>query len=334
MHIPAPAQDLHLPLTQRQEASPVAPVTAVPGVAEQAQSLDSRVALQWTQPVFQGDHGQASRSALAAPLPMPVPGFEPQGADPDALSSGQVHPLLAQGLATWLSRVLADPATQTPSVRPSWQPPVPLTSAASADSAQTAPPVMTALWGLYEALADSDLFAAQRLVQAWVPKHAAGTRLGEVSSQRDADDFQRGESTTEPASAQQLAQWVAALEPDSEPAQQAARVLTQGQMQWHTELVPGMPLHMVREDAWRTHPLHPGQLEKGATLRVEVDLPRLGRLRIVGSQWGRDLSLHIAHASDAQGDWVALAPELMQDLRGRGVHEVRVDSLSEEVLRG
>ena len=78
----------------------------------------------------------------------------------------------------------------------------------------------------------------------------------------------------------------------------------------------------------------PVMLEKGATLRVEVDLPRLGRLRIVGSQWGRDLSLHIAHASDAQGDWVALAPELMQDLRGRGVHEVRVDSLSEEVLRG
>jgi hypothetical protein len=36
-----------------------------------------------------------------------VPGYEPQGADPDALKSGDVHPLLAQGLSSWLSGVLA-----------------------------------------------------------------------------------------------------------------------------------------------------------------------------------------------------------------------------------
>ena len=67
MHIPAPAQELHLPLTQKLEASPVIPVTAVAGVAEEAQLLDSRVALQWAQPVFEGAQGQAGRSALAAP---------------------------------------------------------------------------------------------------------------------------------------------------------------------------------------------------------------------------------------------------------------------------
>ena len=66
MFIPAPAQDLHLPLTQKLEASPVVPVSAVPGVVEDSQSLDSRVALQWTQPVFAGAEGQAGRSALAA----------------------------------------------------------------------------------------------------------------------------------------------------------------------------------------------------------------------------------------------------------------------------
>ena len=115
MFIPAPAQDLQLPLTQKLEANPVAPVSAVPGVAEDAQSLDSRVALQWTQPVFAGAEAQAGRSALAALLPEAlrqspkpdVPGYEPQGADPDALQSGDVHPLLAQGLSTWLSGVLA-----------------------------------------------------------------------------------------------------------------------------------------------------------------------------------------------------------------------------------
>ena len=115
MFIPTPVQELHLPLTQKLEVGPVLPVTAVPGVAEEAQSLDSRVALQWTQPVFAGAEGQAGRSALVAPLPeallkspkTAVPGYEPQGADPDALKSGDVHPLLAQGLSSWLSGVLA-----------------------------------------------------------------------------------------------------------------------------------------------------------------------------------------------------------------------------------
>lgn len=333
MHIPAPAQDLHLPLTQRQEASPVVPVTAVPGVAEQAQSLDSRVALQWTQPVFQGDHGQSVRSSLAAPLPLPVPGFEPQGADPDALNAGQVHPLLAQGLATWLGRVMAEPASAMPPAGPQLQVPM-ASSTAPPVPTQTAAPVAAALLGLYQALAGSEVFAAQRLVQTWVPRHVVPARTVAVSSNQDADEFQGGSKATEAPSVQQLAQWVAALEPDSEPAQQAARMLTQGQMLWQTELVPGLPLHMVREDAWRAHPLHPGQLEKGACLRVDIELPRLGRLRVVASQWGGDLSLHIAHARDAQGEWSALVPELMQDLHAKGVHEVRVEALDEGQARG
>lgn len=333
MHIPAPAQDLHLPLTQRQEASPVVPVTAVPGVAEQAQSLDSRVALQWTQPVFQGDHGQSVRTSLAAPLPLPVPGFEPQGADPDALSSGQVHPLLAQGLATWLGRVVTEPASSMPPAGPQPQAPAASSSAPPAPT-QTAAPVVAALLGMYQALAGSEVFAAQRLAQTWAPRHVAPARAAPASLRQAADEFRGVAQTAEAPSVQQLAQWGAALEPDSESARQAARMLTQGQMFWQTELVPGLPLHMVREDAWRAHPLHPGQLEKGACLRVDIELPRLGRLRVVASQWGGDLSLHIAHARDAQGEWSALVPELMQDLHAKGVHEVRIEALDEGQAHG
>ena len=57
---------MHLPLTQKLEVNPVVPVTAVAGIPEDAQNLDSRVALQWTQPVFDGAEGQATRSALVA----------------------------------------------------------------------------------------------------------------------------------------------------------------------------------------------------------------------------------------------------------------------------
>ena len=128
----------------------------------------------------------------------------------------------------------------------------------------------------------------------------------------------------------QLTKWVAALEPDSEHAQQAAQMLTQGQMVWQAELAPGSPMRMVREDAWRNQANKPAQLEKGATLKVEVELPNLGRIRIVGSQWGSDLSLQIAHAANAQDQWSSLMPSLMEELQASGISDVRLETLSNE----
>jgi hypothetical protein len=134
--------------------------------------------------------------------------------------------------------------------------------------------------------------------------------------------------TSEPSIAQ-LTKWVSALEPDSEPAQQAAQMLTQGQMVWLADLAPGLPMRIVREDAWRNDLDRRDQLEKGAMLRVELNLPKLGRIRVVGSQWGQDLSLQIAHDASSQDQWTMLAPSLLNDLQAQGVGEVRFETLSE-----
>ena len=324
MFIPTPVQELHLPLTQKLEVSPVSPVSAVPGVPEDAQSLDSRVALQWTQPVFAGAEGQAGRSALAAPLPQAllqspksaVPGFQPQGADPDALKAGDVHPLLAQGLSTWLSGVLARSNGNVANLMPfilnlagqaSTKP------KGSEPNAPSSADIQVQLKNIYQAIAKSDVFAAQKLNEAWLSK-------------RDA-------SFQEPIAAQ-LTQWVSALEPDSDAAEQAARMLTQGNMVWQAELLPGLPMRIVREDAWRNNPEQAGQLEKGAMLKVEITLPNLGELRISGSQWGQDISLHIAHGKpDGEGkvNWSTLAPELLQELKSQGVSDVKIESLPDTV---
>jgi hypothetical protein len=458
MFIPTPVQELHLPLTQKLEVGPVLPITAVPGVAEEAQSLDSRVALQWTQPVFAGAEGQAGRSALTAPLPQAllqspkvvVPGYEPQGADPDALKSGDIHPLLAQGLSTWLSGVLAKssgnlnlvnlsqliakalptttgtqaevsdasgnfesesisvtakPATQAnlsaseevagqpKTINPS-PPNQPLatsvdrapsantnvlattseagalpkridqspvnnaaapTLAGAKSTSQTAPPTsleaMVQLKTIYKAIASSDVFAAQRLNEAWMPRRVVANATpaleepsvapqvrssklfkSEASGSADFEAIQQLAQPVQAPSASQLTQWVSALEPDSDAAEQAARMLTQGNMVWQAELVPGLPMRIVREDAWRNNPQQAGQLEKGAMLKVEITLPNLGALRIVGSQWGQDISLHISHGKpDGSGrvNWTALAPELLQELKAQGVSDVKIESLAE-----
>jgi len=369
MFIPTPVQELHLPLTQKLEVGPVLPVTAVPGVAEEAQSLDSRVALQWTQPVFAGAEGQAGRSALVASLPeallksakTPIPGYEPQGADPDALKSGDVHPLLAQGLSSWLSRVLAksngnadanaanlrlmmanasampkgnqaelnDVFTNMTSV---------LTTGAAKASAQanlsTPAEVLSQLKKIYQSIADSDVFAAQRLNEAWMPRKLEPKQSPKLDALKssEAEAFEQLAQPIQEPSAAQLAQWVSALEPDSDAAEQAARMLTQGNMVWQAELVPGLPMRIVREDAWRNNPEQAGQLEKGAMLKVEITLPNLGELRILGSQWGQDISLHISHGKpDINGrvNWTALAPELLQELKAQGVSDVKIESLPE-----
>jgi hypothetical protein len=320
MFIPTPVQELHLPLTQKLEVGPVSPVTAVPGVAEEAQSLDSRVALQWTQPVFAGAEGQAGRSALAAPLPqallqspkLAVPGFQPQGADPDALKSGAVHPLLAQGLSTWLSGVLAKSNGNVANLMPFLLSIAAQTSSKPKDGEPKAPSsadINSQLKSIYQAIAKSDVFAAQKLNEAWLSK-------------RDA-------SFQEPSAAQ-LTQWVSALEPDSDAAEQAARMLTQGNMVWQAELVPGLPMRIVREDAWRNNPKQAGQLEKGAMLKVEITLPNLGQLRVAGSQWGQDISLQVLYGKpdeDGKVNWSALAPKLLQELKTQGLTDVRVEQL-------
>ena len=320
MFIPTPVQELHLPLTQKLEVGPVSPVTAVPGVAEEAQSLDSRVALQWTQPVFAGAEGQAGRSALAAPLPqallqspkLAVPGFQPQGADPDALKSGDVHPLLAQGLSTWLSGVLAKSNGNVANLMPFLLSIAAQTSAKPKDGepkAHSSADINSQLKSIYQAIAKSDVFAAQKLNEAWL-------------SRRDA-------SFQEPSAAQ-LTQWVSALEPDSDAAEQAARMLTQGNMVWQAELVPGLPMRIVREDAWRNNPKQAGQLEKGAMLKVEITLPNLGQLRVAGSQWGQDISLQVLYGKpdeDGKVNWSALAPKLLQELKTQGLTDVRVEQL-------
>ena len=330
MFIPAQTPDLQLPLTQLLETKPVLPVTAVPGIPEDAQHLDSRIALQWAQPVLQGDKGQATRASLDTPKsaeavqPLQVSGFEPQGPDPDALLKGEVHPMLAQGLASWLSFVAGK--------KPKAFEPVLLKTQDDAGG------VMPVLLNMYEALAKDGIFSAKRLSESWLPRRPnlqPDKNLAPTESP-DADAFRSLAQTDSAPSMGQLSKWVAALEPDSVSAQQAAQMLTQGQMVWLADLAPGVPLRMVREDAWRNNAERPAQLEKGAMLQVELNLPNLGRILVVGSQWGQDISLQISRDANAQGQWTALAPSLLSDLQAQGIDDVRLETLpsQDEVSNG
>ena len=215
--------------------------------------------------------------------------------------------------------------------------------------------VMPVLLNLYKALTQSNIFAAQRLAESWLPRPVKAQEEAQAGERTDAsiprptkantsllhlDENQQAfkalaQPASEPSMAQ-LAKWVNGLEPDSEPAQQAAQMLTHGQMNLLADLAPGVPMRMVREDAWRNDAQRPAQLEKGAMLRVELNLPNLGRIRVVGSQWGQEVSLQIAHDVSSQDQWFAIAPDLLEELQAKGIGDVRLEALpnQDEVENG
>lgn len=240
----------------RREASPTQPTAPVASVSEQAQRLDSRVALRWAQPVFQADPSRLMQDSATAPLKGGVAAYPRMS-------------MLATLLGPWMADAEAQLAEGTP---PVW--PEPLPDDANPPAGQGAPrsPMHEALDRLRSSLSRSQAFAASRLAQSWW--------------------LEPGDDT--PETQAQQAQWVSALAPGSEGAQQAARLLLTGQVRWEGFLLPDVPARIQRQDAWRGGE-SPGRqpLEKGASLDVSADLPGLGRLRVVGRQWGRELQLQL-----------------------------------------
>jgi hypothetical protein len=285
MLIPAQRPDAVEPPSLRREALPASPALPVSGLPEQAQRADPRLAVQTVQPGFQGEAATGLRPApgLAA-APGQATG-QAGSADPSALLQ-----LSAPGsaLTQWLSLALARrPLGQSLA----WPP---ADAQAQAQAAAAAPPgPLRTLWTVYLALARSDVFATTHLFRQFWPE--TRPRPGE-----------------EGAPAAQIQRWLQALVPESEAALEGGSMLLGGAMAWQGELMPGWPMSLRREDAWR--PDEAGRaLQKGVALRVELQVPERGPLRIHAFQWGeRELDIKLSWPDGS--DWPLAAWE---DLRTR-----------------
>lgn len=280
MQIPAQPASTADAAALRRDVQPSAPTSPVAGVAEEAQNIDPRVALKWAQPVFKGESVQLMRDAAASAL-------APAGA--------AAYPQLS-ALATLLGPWMAQAEAQlSQGVSPSWPNPGPEDGPPPAADLPPRAAVHQALGRLMAALGRQEAFAASRLAHAWW-----------LQPQQGASDAQT----------EQQARWVAALNPGSEGAQQAARLLLTGQMVWEGQLLPDLPVRILRQDAWRGGPEQEQPLEKGASLSLEVDLPGLGPLRVLAQQWGQELQLSV------------VLPQQSERLRQRwGLLQSRLDAL-------
>jgi hypothetical protein len=261
-----------------------------------------------------------------------------------ALTSSQQGEPVSWPVAS--SPLNVQPSTQAPELSIQW-PTRPLLPAAQQAIGQ--------MQGLFAALVQSPLFASQRLARHEVlgtvapgqadPSLSGGSvqmpeqkpqnssqvgrqeahhlrhapqqhRASSLQSEQLSPDAMGQERSQDPVYVQRVLD-MAALEPDSEAARQAALCLTSGNMVWQGSLSSGLPAQIRREDAWRESPANPGQLDKGVTLTVETEFPRLGKLRVGARPWGGEQWISIA----LQGDvGAALQSELgsLQERLGEG----------------
>lgn len=324
MQIPAALPDPNGPLAQRQGVSPLVPVSAVVGVDDVSQALDPRLLMQWATPVFGAESSQRPKNSLETVSgDMGLSLAAAALLELDALPPSDGAVLMGHWLAslagkvpspvTWPGHSVADAIGQNK--------PISLTQSLS--------DLLTGLTLLYEALAQSPIFAAQKLAMQ-LPNAASNVAQSTPSAetlQIDEADLQAPSEADEHVTSV-WSQALSALQPDSEHAQQAAQCLTTGGMAWSGSLLPGLPAQIRREDAWREHRQAPGQLEKGVSLTLETDLPKLGRLKILAQQWGQDRSITLFVPSGRGHILKSKLPSASDQLKSLGVHHIQIQDLS------
>jgi hypothetical protein len=152
---------------------------------------------------------------------------------------------------------------------------------------------------LYQSLQSSGIFAADQLKRVLFP---AG------SAEEKKDSFlMAGDQHT-------ASEIMAQLSNDAPMIRDSMRLLLRGDLLWQGQLMPNVQGRLYREDAWQSDPHQPNQLEKGSRITLEVGLPNLGPLKIIGTQFGESLQLivqadPVAHLSMSQA-FAALEEQL------------------------
>ena len=327
MQIPSNLPDLNVSQGSRRDTSVVTPAVAVPGVPEITHSLDSRVALQWAQPILTAEQAPQAKNATETWV-------QPPKRLPEAETVLDWDAPVAEGpyvakLVRWLSSLAASQGGH-----PVPWPFVPGLDGDSLGSVRkegfyAAPnlesPRLSQLLGrmaqLYSALVQSPIFSAHRLAQE-LYKNQGGKEALELEPLLAGDGVSVAD---DPAGF--WSQSMQALAADSQHAQLAAQCLTNGTMIWSGQLMQGWMAVIRRNDEWREDPLRPGELQKGISLMLQTELPHLGRLKILAQQWVDERVVTVYVQPKKGGPLLAQAGEIQTRLQALGIQISRLEAL-------
>lgn len=166
---------------------------------------------------------------------------------------------------------------------------------------------------LYQSLQQSGIFAADQLKKLLMP-----------AILQDDGEHVKAESVQE-----QAANLMTQLSMDSSAVKDSVKLLLRGDILWQGQLMPNVQGRMYREDAWEADPYEPNQLQKGSKLTLEVTLPNLGLVKVVGTQFGEAIHITLQGGGDAQRTFAENFENLLSQVRDRVDVDAQVSLKSE-----
>ena len=281
MTIPIPSGSPVNPVMDFRRNDLVTPPTA-PAVIENVQAIDPRVALNMPIPVASSPDSAALRDVLLASQPNNAVLLELSGTQ--AQQETVLDPVLAQSLSKMdslgslaLGQLLSDSLLNETANAGNQSEQVNWPGSLNSNSIALAADPKDAMNALYQNLQNSGIFAADQLKKLLMP---AGSM--------DEQHLQVLESTQ-----QQVGGLLEQLATDNPAMKDAVKLLLRGDLLWQGQLTPNVQARIYRSDAWETDPQNSSQLLKGSRLTMEVNLPNLGKIEVVGVQFGDQLNIQV-----------------------------------------
>ena len=160
---------------------------------------------------------------------------------------------------------------------------------------------------LHQNLQNSGIFAGEQIKKLLMP---AAVSIAEETETFDGDV------------PQQVATLLSQLKSDTPQVRDAVKLLLRGDLAWQGLLLPNLYVVFKREDAWQQSTEDPGQVMKGARITMEVDLPHLGKLKVVGTQFGESVNLTIETSAQTK----SILSERLTDLQDQISQHVKVET--------
>ena len=281
MTIPIPSGSPVNPVMDFRLNDLVTPPTA-PAVIENVQAIDPRVVLNMPTPVASSPDSAALRDALLASQPNNAVLLELSGTQ--AQQETVLDPVLAQSLSKMdslgslaLGQLLSDSLLNERANAGNQSTQVHWPGSLNNNPNVLATDPKAAMNTLYQNLQNSGIFAADQLKKLLMP---AGSM--------DEQHLQVLESTQ-----QQVGGLLEQLATDNPAMKDAVKLLLRGDLLWQGQLTPNVQARIYRSDAWETDPQNSSQLLKGSRLTMEVNLPNLGKIEVVGVQFGDQLNIQV-----------------------------------------
>jgi hypothetical protein len=137
---------------------------------------------------------------------------------------------------------------------------------------------------LYSNLEHSGIFAADQRRRLLMP-----------ASAQDEQSIAHAGSLME-----EVKSYLSQITDQSAAVEDSVKLLLKGELVWQGMIGDKVHSKLSRSDTWESDPKNPNQLLKGVKLALEIDLPVLGKVMIMGTEFGGNINITVESSPEAK----------------------------------